>query len=685
MARRRTTRATPRKRAAVSARPGVRRTTTVASTPVPGPGERLWVLAIPFEERGVGAANGARWDRVLKQTIFVGRELPFGLAPYVSAPYSWERWQEDELTGSVQPVSRSPFRMTPRKHQIVAAQKIAAAAAKGYRGFVEADDVGLGKTISVLGGVLLTGRARKAKTVLIVCPKGVIQHWRNTIAAVGDGGMRFVVTNYDQAAKLLTTPDMSLTKSGAPRARKASKKETNRATANQGEPTVAWDIVIADESHKLKNASLRRAIISKVFRYQQTAAQAPFVVWMSATVGQDPTELGYLAPLLAQLTGAKRSALADYGQWLSDQGFCVEFNKRFDTWDWAKIPEDASPDVRAQIMNLREQDLRRVHAILFAGQDAPAIRRLPSDIAGWPEVQRIPYPTELDVIGRARYMAAWTTFRTEMNLAARGKNPAGGMAARMRFRQKASLLRVPSTVEQVLELLDNGLQVAVSVEFHETSDAIRAGLLAAKVACAEYSGRNTDVRESERLAFQHGHRKVMLFSVLEGISLHAGESLADGSTGSQAGRATIVHDPRYSGLDSIQIEGRCHRDGQAANVYYSFAAGTVEEGIVQVLFSRIVSTKQMAGDDVSTVKAVEAVLAGAPASGFLPPAMLGAGLAGTAPAAPSVPVGAGVGALVGRAGGLAAGLSGGATTVPVRKVETVAQRAAFKGALRGRE
>src|SRR5690606_26916582 len=123
-----------------------------------------------------------------------------------------------------------------------------------------------------------------------------------------------------------------------------------------------------------------------------------------------------------------------------------------------------------------QRDLHRIKALLFDRADAPAIRRLPTDIAGWPQIQRIVVPVELSPAERALYEQAWTEFRAAMRLARRGGDPASGLAARRRFRQRASLLRVPGTVEQVLDLLDNGHQVAVSCEWLETIDAIRDAL-----------------------------------------------------------------------------------------------------------------------------------------------------------------------------------------------------------------
>jgi superfamily II DNA or RNA helicase len=620
MAARRSSSTTARRSSTTAAR---RTAPPVPPTPKPRPGERLFVLSVPFQERGIASANGAIWDKATRQTIYLGRTLPAGLVPYASPDYSWERWTEDDQNGSIQPAQPGLRRFKPREHQVEAARKIAKSASLGYRGFIEADDVGVGKTLSVWCGMLLVARIRNLRNVLIVCPKSVVRHWRSTIASVSDGGMRICVINYDRAKNLLTVP----AKAAAAR----TTRTKNKYIADSGASRVLWDAVIFDESHKIKNETAQRTrAAARIARYADAAATAPFVIWMSATLGQNPSELGYLTPLLAQLTKTPKSALADFGQWLADQGFHVQYNERFGKWDWCPIPEEATPAEIAVIERIRAQDIQRMYGILFASPDAPSIRRLPSDIAGWPDVQRILHPVELDAEGRALYNQAWTEFRSAMAMVQRGRNPKGGQAARTRFRQKVSLLRAPGSVDHVMDLLDNGHQVAVRVEYHETLDVIRDALTAQGVTVAEFSGRNEATREADRLAFQHGDCPVILFTVKEGISLHAGERLDDGTVASPATRTTIVHDPSYSGLDSIQIEGRTHRDGQKSNIYYPFAVNCVDEDIVKVLLGRIKTTKAMAGDDVTDLLVLEAVLdaGSAAAAGVALPDLDAAPLAG---------------------------------------------------------
>ncbi|MCC2627447.1 MAG: type restriction protein res subunit, partial [Thermomicrobiales bacterium] len=89
----------------------------------------------------------------------------------------------------------------------------------------------------------------------------------------------------------------------------------------------------------------------------------------------------------------------------------------------------------------------------------------------------------------------------------------------------------------------------------------------------------------------------------ESISLHRGEL-----PGGDKPRSLIVHDMRHSAIQLQQIEGRCHRDGQRAVIYYAFAEDTVEERIAATVVTRMVAMDGMAGDDTSLVDEIARVI-----------------------------------------------------------------------------
>jgi hypothetical protein len=457
-------------------------------------------------------------------------------------------------------------------------------------------------TISSLYGANESAKVKGFTTAnpakaLIICPKSVIPHWRNTIRALNITHLRIVVINYDQSKKLLSVPESA---SNAKRTR-----TKNKRIANDGKPNINWDIIIADESHRLKNQSQRTAAFDKIARYSDKVVTAPFVIWASATIGQSPLEIGYLAPLLGQMTGKQSLTIKQWGEYLAANGYHVIEGKVGYTWIKAKKEDSAA--TKASILRSQKADVQKLSALLFA-PGSPSIRRNPTDIAGWPELQRIPQPYALSPQENLLYLQAWLEFRNFLRLNPRGKNPSGGLAAELRFRQKASLIMAPNTVDFASDLLDNGLQVAISVQFMETLAYLREKLEAKGYMVSEFSGANESTREQERLNFQKGKTQVMLFTVTEGISLHAGEQLPDGTNATMTPRATLVHDIFYSGIAGAQVEGRTHRDGQNANVYYPYLQGTVQEKITKTMIQRMAHMSTLSGDDTDAVASIEAIL-----------------------------------------------------------------------------
>lgn len=524
--------------------------------------------------RAVATASAARWDASHGVFIYEGAVLPPALAPFRALPYSWEMHVQRELAPAPRARATIPpqaIQLRPHQHAAVAA--IAAARAAELPGFLLADDVGLGKTITAWAALLAMPEVH---SVLVVCPLSVVAHWRRTIEAMGDGGKDIILLNYDRLGKLFEVSDA---------ARK--KIRTKKGLARAG-TAPELDAIVFDESHRCKNPTAARSKLAA-----KLVANAGFCLWLSATAGQNPLELSYLAPLLARVTGAKAKDLKDFEQWCIDQELGVT-RGAYGKWEWRGDRKDCE-----KVRTMLFEPVRR-------GQPPAGIRRRPEDLVGWPAINRILTPIELGSEARALYEEAWTQFRRELELAPRGRDPKGALAATLRLRQKGSLIRVPGTLELVRDLLDNGHQVAISVAFVETLTALREKLESGvgSVACtAIHGGMPATAREADRLRFQRGEARVMLFTVEEGISLHQGEL-----PGADAPRSEVIHDLRWSAIQMAQIEGRCHRDGRYAPVYWAYADNTIEERIARVVAGRLQAMKDMIGDDLATLREIEALL-----------------------------------------------------------------------------
>ncbi len=102
---------------------------------------------------------------------------------------------------------------------------------------------------------------------------------------------------------------------------RGTKRVTKRDLAHRGEAIEEFDIVVFDESHYLKNLTASRTKFA-IELYQS----ARFLLWLSATAGQEPLELGYTFPILAKQTGSKAISTKDFEQWCvkSFTGFLAE-------------------------------------------------------------------------------------------------------------------------------------------------------------------------------------------------------------------------------------------------------------------------------------------------------------------------------------------------------------------------
>jgi hypothetical protein len=456
-------------------------------------------------------------------------------------------------------------KLVPRPHQIAARDAILAARAEGRPGFLLGDLTGLGKTLSAWAAIA----AMPEDEILIVCPKGGLPQWRRTITGAGLAAKSVTLINYERTKSLLAPPAAST---------RRSVRAKNNELARHGRPKRAWPIVVFDESHRLRNPNAQQGLACR-----QMADAARFTIYMSATAGQSPHELSYLGRLLGYAASVPTETTADFRN-LMKQLRIGRAKGRWQNWSWEP----------------NERDRKVMSDLLYKGERAIGLRRRPADIAGWPEVQRELAPVSLDAAERRLYDATWREFRRELGLAGGSTRRATGWAADLRFRQKASLLRLTGTADFAEDLLRSGQQVAISVAYLETSSLLVEKLAGRGWRVGAINGEQSgEANEATRVAFQTGDLDAVIFTVTESISLHRGEM-----PGGERPRSLLVHDMRHSAIQLQQIEGRCHRDGERAVIYYAFAESTVEERIAATVVTRMAAMDGMAGDDTALIDAI---------------------------------------------------------------------------------
>lgn len=524
------------------------------------------MLDVPY---GV-QVDGATWHPAVRTHLHVGRALPPHLEPYAPGPHTLGRFVERTLNPDNPPRATEPTGdLEPRRLQFEAADAIAARAEAGGRLFLLADEPGVGKTISAVLGALAVADLRDVRRVLVVADRPAaitIGHWCRTITALGDGGLEWVVITWDRLDKVVDH---------------------------------AWDVIIADEAHALRRTTTKRwKLWARISGHSRPHDAAPFVIATTATPGHTPLELPYLAPAYAQALGepmgewtsATRPAEV-FAAALERHGVGVEGGRYGATWT-------SDPARRAA-------DLKLVRGWLDEERPQAMLHRA----APWGPVPISGMPVTLTPAERAAYDAEWGEFCREMDLARRGRNVAKGRAALLRFRQKAGLLRVDSTVAWIAQQVESGRQVACSVEFVATAaDPIADRLRDSGLEVATIYGRDRFDPEAERLRFQTGQAPVCVFTTVASISLHAGETLPGGRTATPEPRVGVFHQARFSGIAGRQVTGRTHRDHQVSPWHVAYAEDTVEEQVGKVMVERIAAAADTVGSDTAGLTGIAALL-----------------------------------------------------------------------------
>lgn len=536
--------------------------------PTPNPGERIFLVHLPF---GVKFPD-TTYRKDLKRHIYIGATLPEDLRPYAAQPYSYEAWVQDQLNGDATPTLRGAAApMSPRHTQVEDATAIVSAAAAGWRGTYIGSGVGTGKTITCILAAKAICHLRKGSTVLVTVDRPyrmTAPMWRKNIAAVGDGGLRWIIVSSDGGLKQLIGPS--------------------------GRPRINPDVIIADEAHQFRRDSQRTSRMRRITRLDnQPGASTPFVMSVTATPGHCPTEYLYLSSLLAQIHNESPQQWTDLGKRLEQAGLPVA--KNYGTWGWNEQAIN-SPALRDDATaTVRDWMLHTTPPVMINRQ------------ASWGPAHLDGIPVELTPEQRRLYLAEWGDYQREMNLARHGNDTARGLAALTRFRQKASHIRIESTVDRTVADLEDGYQVLLAVEHVSTAAQPLADALAQKgIPVAHLYGGRQDVEE-ERLRFQRGHARVAVINTVSSVSLHAGEQLADGTCATLAPRRGYFHQPRYSGIAAQQMMGRAHRDGQVCNWALLFSENTIEQEAAERMVSRLSSIATSVDADRSSLAGIAAL------------------------------------------------------------------------------
>lgn len=168
----------------------------------------------------------------------------------------------------------------------------------------------------------------------------------------------------------------------------------------------------------------------------------------------------------------------------------------------------------------------------------------------------------------------------------RRKDLSKGIAAMMRMRQKAGLIKAGHIAEYAKYCVEDlEEQIVITTVFHNTAEVIAEKLDKLGIESVTITGKdNAQDKESKRLAFQQGNAPVAITSITTGISLHSNEESIKGST---TARRMIIADVHFSPVEHTQLEGRINRNGQSGIIVIPMLADTIDEKVVSRLLAGI--------------------------------------------------------------------------------------------------
>jgi superfamily II DNA or RNA helicase len=388
---------------------------------------------------------------------------------------------------------------------------------------IDGSDTGTGKTYSAIAVARELGMK-----IAVVCPKAVIYAWKKVIEKHFKMDYEFII-NYE-SLKTGKFKDIGTWKPVS----KISTKEYFQ-----------WNIpkntlIIFDESHRLKGWSTQNAEMALEAKRQKYK-----ILCCSATNAINPIELkttGFILNLYKK----------NFTQFLRDH----DCEKGRFGWEFGGD----------------KKILQKLHGELFLQR---GIRLRKESIPGFPDCEIIAEAYNIDETSEKELKEVYKEMNKELtllNVKMKGTKEyqINAMTIQLRARQKAELLKVPLIVEMIEDSMEDGMSVAVFVNFSET---IRALMKRLHTTCVVWGENKGTERENNIEAFQRDEQRVILVNVKAG---GAGLSLHD-LNGTYPRIALIS--PTPSAVDLRQAIGRVWRDGGKSKALQKiiFVANTEEE------------------------------------------------------------------------------------------------------------
>lgn len=541
---------------------------------------------------GAGRYPGATRNDDYGVTTYATKtgQLPKGLEGRAPAPHTWGRYLQRLLNNEPAPANTgAPIAL--RDHQQTPATGIVTAHDRNLPGYVLSYPTGSGKTYIAVDAINRMNPTR----VLVIAPLSYLEEWRTVITRHATGETEWVVINPDNLIHLFVTTD-----DAAPALHSLPAEHRVATALEHGAPLADFDVVITDEAQILANADIDRTRLWQRLVGWPSDGGHPraFTINLSATGWSKPQETVSAAHILAQAVHAPTPTVEeltlDYSSWLRSVLGLSMTTDETGRWRW----------------DSNERDVLRLRHLLYdSGMGVTATR----EDLGLPAQNRRLHLISLNPTELSGYEQAWDEFCAQKQIISASTSAEDPAAVHyLRAIQKAAVIKAPHVAQIVVDYLEQGYQVVLPAWLSTTVRVLQDQInQAATVRLPDtpplgyWAGTLTGATPQEHRAhkvkfFQGGYLPVLVTSVTESISLHAGqkggtfptETNPDG-TATTAPRITVFGDVIHGGKRAFQAEGRASREAAHADVVYCCAPGTREAQAWAGVFHSLSDTRAL--------------------------------------------------------------------------------------------
>ncbi len=428
-------------------------------------------------------------------------------------------------------------------------------------GALLADDMGLGKTHQVMGLLCHVRDRNPLARVLVVCPRGVLEHWNTLLETYAPNlgvhlfhGSDRRLPDADDPSNpvVLTTYDILV------------------RSANQLK-SIYWEIIVFDEAQRIKNSRTKAARSSR-------ALSASFRAALSGTPLENRLlELWSVIDLiLPGYLGPERDFRGHYRN--PSQAQLEHLRRRLAVLTLRRLKEQVLSDLPEKVEDIRYCNLTPRQKVEYEAARTLAVPGIADQLVN--EKSSIPYMHIFALMTRLKQVCDHSSLGAS---AAAGVNGDSG--------------KLEVFDEIVDEALESGQQVVVFSQYVEMLKLLSAHLDQRKLAHAMLTG-----------ASRHRGRIVRRFNSGQHESILLASLLAGGVGIDLTGASVVVHYDRWwNPAKENQATDRVHRMGQGrfVQVFKLVTRNTIEERINELIQRKLALFEEVVAPTETVVQTLD--------------------------------------------------------------------------------